>query len=55
MSKSLSELKQELEELESKEFMLQMVDHWSTEDYRYSNELHEQIMLKKEEISKWKN
>lgn len=54
MSK-LSELKKKLEELKHKEFMLQMIDHWSAEDYRYDNELHEEIMKVKKEIEEVKN
>lgn len=39
----MDELKQELEKLKEKQFILQMCDHWSSEDYRYSNELHQKI------------
>ena len=39
----MEKLKQELEELKEKQFLLQMCDHWSSEDYRYSNELHQKI------------
>lgn len=53
MSK-LSELKKKLEELKHKEFMLQMIDHWSAEDYRYDRELHEKIMKVKKEIEEVK-
>lgn len=53
MSK-LIKLKKELEELEHKEFMVQMIDHWSTEDYRYDRELHEKIMKVKKEIEEVK-
>lgn len=34
---------EKLEELEHKYFMLQMQDHWESEDYRYADELKEQI------------
>ena len=54
MSK-LEELKKELEDLEHKEFMLQMIDHWTQEDYRYDNELHQKIMKVKKEIEEVKN
>lgn len=50
MSK-LAELKKELEELEHKEFMVQMIDHWSAEDYRYDRELHEKIIKVKADIN----
>ena len=53
MSK-LEELEKQLEELEHKEFMVQMIDHWSTEDFRYDRELHEQIMKVKKEIEEVK-
>lgn len=32
-----------LEDLEYKYFMLQMQDHWDSEDYRYADELREEI------------
>ena len=50
MEKSMEQLKKELDELEEKEFMLQMCDHWDSSDYRYDNELCEQIRNKKKEI-----
>lgn len=50
MEKSKKELEKELEELEQKEFMLQMVDHWSSEDYRYHDELCEKIRKIKQKI-----
>lgn len=52
--RSIEELKKELEELEHKEFMVQMIDHWSAEDYRYDRELHEKIMKVKKEIEEVK-
>ena len=51
----LEELEKELEELEHKEFMVQMIDHWSVEDYRYDRELHEKIMKVKKEMEEIKN
>lgn len=54
MSK-LEELEEKLKELKHKEFMVQMIDHWSAEDYRYDNELHEEIMKVKKEIEEVKN
>ena len=53
--RSISELKKKLEELKHKEFMLQMIDHWSAEDYRDDRELHEEIMKVKKEIEEVKN
>lgn len=38
-----------LEELEHKYFMLEMQDHWDSEDYRYADELREKIRNLKEE------
>ena len=37
-----------LEELEYDYFILRMQDYWSDEDYRYANELREQIKKLKE-------
>lgn len=53
MSK-LSELEEKLKELKHKEFMVQMIDHWSAEDYRYDRELHEKIIKVKKEIEEVK-
>lgn len=53
MSK-LEELEEKLKELEHKEFMVQMIDYWSAEDYRYDRELHEKIMKVKKEIEEVK-
>lgn len=36
----MKELLKELEEINSKEFMIKMADHLSQEDYRYLDELH---------------
>lgn len=52
---TLEELEKELETLKQKEFMLQMVDHWSSEDYRYDQELTEQIRKVEEEIKNEKS
>ena len=51
MSK-LDELNKELCEYEDRYFMLQMCDHWSSEDYRYSDELRSKINSIKDEIKK---
>ena len=48
---TLTQLKAKLEELENKDFMLRMVDTWTSEDYHYSDELHQQIKAVKAEIS----
>lgn len=34
---------EELEELERKYFLLEMQDHWDSEDYKYAEELREKI------------
>jgi len=52
MEKSLEELKLKLKDLENKDFMLEMIDTWTSEDYRYSDEIHQQIMAVKKEIEK---
>lgn len=36
----MEELLKELETINIKEFMIQMADHLSSDDYRYLNELH---------------
>ena len=36
----MDKLLKELEEINSKEFMAQMADHLSQEDYRYLDEVH---------------
>lgn len=51
MAKSREELEKELEELEQREFMLQMCDRWDSSDYRLSWELNDKIKAKKEEIA----
>lgn len=50
MSNVKNELVKKLEDLEHREFMVQMIDHWTQEDYRYDNELHQEIMKTKKEI-----
>ena len=40
----MDKLLKELEEINSKEFMVQIADHLSQEDYRYLNELHTRKM-----------
>ncbi len=53
MEKSMEQLKKELDELEEREFMLQMCDHWDSSDYRYHDELCEQIKNKKKELQNY--
>ena len=48
--KTLEQLEKELEELEQREFMVQMIDRWSSEDYRHADELHRLIREKEKEI-----
>ena len=48
--KTIEELKKELEELKEKKFMLQMCDHWSSDDYKYDRELTEKIRKLEKEI-----
>ena len=49
---SPEELKSKLQELKDKDFALKMIDTWTSEDYRYSDELHQQIMAVEKEIEK---
>lgn len=49
---SLEELKSKLEDLENQEFMLEMIDTWTSEDYKYSDEIHQQMIAIKKEIIK---
>jgi len=48
---TLTQLKAKLEDLENKDFMLRMIDTWTSEDYHYSDELHQQIKAVKSEIA----
>lgn len=50
----MSEILKEIEELEDKYFMLQMVDRWTDGDFRYAQELRQKIKEKKEELNKGK-
>lgn len=40
----MEELEEKIRALRDKQFMLNMKDRWDNSDYRYSNELHQQIM-----------
>lgn len=44
-------MESELEKLEHKYFLLQMQDHWNSSDYRYANELREEIKRCKDAIN----
>lgn len=46
----MEELLKELEDINSREFMVQMADHLSSEDYRYLDELHVRKMEIKNKI-----
>ena len=50
----MEELLKELEEINAKEFMIQMADHLSQEDYRYLDELHTRKMEIKSILEKQK-
>lgn len=50
----MDKLLKELEEINAKEFMIQMADHLSTEDYRYLDELHTRKMEIKSILEKQK-
>ena len=46
----MEQLIEELNKLNEKEFMIQMADHLSSDDYRYLNELHQRKMTIKKEL-----
>ena len=46
----MEQLIEELNKLNEKEFMIQMADHLSSDDYRYLNELHQRKMAIKKEL-----
>ena len=50
----MDKLLKELEEINAKEFMIQMADHLSSEDYRYLDELHTRKMEIKSILEKQK-
>lgn len=50
----MDKLLKELEEINAKEFMIQMADHLSQEDYRYLDELHTRKMEIKSILEKQK-
>ena len=50
----MDELRKELEHLKEKQFMLNMCDHWSKDDYEYSDKLHKRILEIESELKKAK-
>ena len=50
----MEELLKELEKINTKEFMIKMADHLSSDDYRYLNELHTRKMEIKSILEKQK-
>ena len=50
----MEELLKELEDINSREFMVQMADHLSSDDYRYLDELHVRKMEIKNKIKELK-
>lgn len=50
----MDKLLKELEEINTKEFMIKMADHLSSDDYRYLNELHTRKMEIKSILEKQK-
>ena len=47
----MKDISMELEKLKNDLFMLQMCDHWSSDDYRYADELRERIRELESEVS----
>lgn len=50
--KKLKELKLELKDLDKRYYMLNMKDHWDSEDYKYSDELIQKMGEIKKDIDK---
>lgn len=46
----MEELVKELDDINEREFMIQMADHLSSDDYRYLDELHQRRMTIKKEL-----
>ena len=46
----MDELLKELDDIENREFMVQMADHLDSSDYRYLDELHQRKMAIKKEL-----
>lgn len=53
----MEELIKELDDINEREFMTQMADHLSSDDYRYLDDLHQRRMAIKKELKEkynWK-
>ena len=53
----MEELIKELDDINEREFMIQMADHLDSSDYRYLDELHQRRMTIKKELKEkynWK-
>ena len=53
----MEELIKELDDINEREFMVQMADHLDSSDYRYLDELHQRRMTIKKELKEkynWK-
>ena len=46
----MEKLIKELDDINEREFMIQMADHLDSDDYRYLNELHQRKMAIKKEL-----
>ena len=46
----MEDLIKELDDINEREFMIQMADHLSSEDYRFLDELHQRKMALKREL-----
>ena len=46
----MEKLIKELDDINEREFMIQMADHLDSSDYRYLNELHQRKMAIKKEL-----
>lgn len=46
----MEELIKELDDINEREFMVQMADHLSSDDYRYLDDLHQRRMTIKKEL-----
>lgn len=46
----MEELKKKLKDIEEREFYLKMQDHWDSEDFKLSDELHQESMKLKKQI-----
>ena len=46
----MEDLIKELDDINEREFMIQMADHLSSDDYRYLDDLHQRRMTIKKEL-----